>query len=238
MKPHKILSMRDLKIIAYVTMLIDHIGAVILINLMANYGSYSFPIDQNSLYELYNILRTIGRISFPLFSFSIVEGFIHTKDIKKYIIRLFIFALVSEIPFNLAISNSLTFPAAQNVIFTFLLGIIPLYIGKRVNNDYIGLGLIILGAFLGEYFHTDYGAYGVVLLGVFYYLRNFEYIKYLVWGGLIYSNTPYGLISLIFVALYNGKKGMGAGRWLYLFYPVHLLILYLIVVLINNIYIV
>lgn len=79
----KVLNSEAVKIIALVTMLIDHIGYIM-------YGH----IDTG----VYNVLRGIGRISFPLFAFLIAEGFFYTKDEKKYLLRIMSFAFISEIP--------------------------------------------------------------------------------------------------------------------------------------------
>ena len=65
-----------LKLIALVSMLLDHIGAVLI----------AAPIP-------YYMLRLIGRIAFPVFCFLLVEGFFHTKNLNKYAVRLFLFAL-------------------------------------------------------------------------------------------------------------------------------------------------
>ena len=76
------LTSNGLKIIAIVTMIIDHIG-------------YYFQPYINNV--IYIILRAIGRISMPLFAYMIVQGFFHTKDLKKYILRIFIFAVVTQL---------------------------------------------------------------------------------------------------------------------------------------------
>ena len=65
-----------LKIIAIITMLIDHIG-------------YVFFPDRIEL-------RIIGRISFPLFAYCIAVGFLYTSNIKKYILRLAAFSILSQ----------------------------------------------------------------------------------------------------------------------------------------------
>ena len=70
-----------LKIIALITMFIDHSGYVFA-------GNFSF-------------CNFIGRIAFPIFAFQISEGYKHTKNLKKYFLRLGIFALISQIPFSL-----------------------------------------------------------------------------------------------------------------------------------------
>lgn len=76
-----------LKVIALVTMTIDHIGLFLQM-------SYSSNMD---ILEISSVFRLIGRLSFPLFVFMIVEGVIHTKNIKKYFIRLGILALAISI---------------------------------------------------------------------------------------------------------------------------------------------
>ena len=54
-----------LKIIAMVSMFIDHLGT--------------------SYFHNTTIMNLIGRIAFPIFAFQISEGFIHTKNLKKYV---------------------------------------------------------------------------------------------------------------------------------------------------------
>ena len=82
---NKGLSGSTLKIIAMVTMLIDHIGAAVLARMIISGNA--------ELYDLYMVLRKIGRLAFPIFCFLLIEGFCHTKDVKKYTSRLCLFAL-------------------------------------------------------------------------------------------------------------------------------------------------
>ena len=76
------LSGSALKIIAIVTMLIDHIAATVIIRIL-KFGGYN-----DGLYQLYRVMRNIGRIAFPIFCFLLVEGFMHTRDREKYALRL------------------------------------------------------------------------------------------------------------------------------------------------------
>ena len=103
-----------LKIIALITMLIDHIGAFLIEPYLLNNGVFPFAFDISiipkefkTLYIIYIITRLIGRIAFPIYCFLIVEGFLHTSNLKKYAFNLLLFAFISEIPFNLANSNKL-----------------------------------------------------------------------------------------------------------------------------------
>ena len=67
-----------LKVIALLTMTIDHIGFVLE--------------GRNGLETLAATFRHIGRLALPLFCFMIVEGALHTRSFKKYALRLGIMA--------------------------------------------------------------------------------------------------------------------------------------------------
>ena len=128
MEKKKGISGSTLKMIAIVTMLIDHIGAAVLARLLMVNGLGE--LDQTNadaimqwlsangaLYWTYTIMRMIGRVAFPIFCFLLVEGFLHTHDVKKYAMRLGLFALLSEIPFDLAFSSKILEFNYQNVFF-------------------------------------------------------------------------------------------------------------------------
>ena len=66
-----------LKCIAAVLMAVDHVGAILLPEVL--------------------VLRCIGRLAFPIFAFFIAEGYAHTRDFWRYFRRLAVFAAVSEI---------------------------------------------------------------------------------------------------------------------------------------------
>ena len=100
----RVLPESVLKIIAVITMAIDHVGAAILFP----YVSYLFQTgapQAEEVYQLYWVIRDIGRIAFPIYCFLLTEGFFHTRSRVKYARNLFLFALLSEIPFDLALSQ-------------------------------------------------------------------------------------------------------------------------------------
>lgn len=110
-----------LKLIAIITMLIDHTAATILDRILIarsigglgnnnTQAAMDFMSDNAVIYGVYMIMRLIGRIAFPIFCFLLVEGFVHTHNKWKYALRLGLFALISEIPFDLAFKSKFLAP--------------------------------------------------------------------------------------------------------------------------------
>lgn len=127
-----VLSGSTLKWIAIVTMLIDHIGAVLFENgFIKAYnqqlsGAFSYSVTHAVWYaDIW--MRRIGRVAFPIFCFLLVEGFFHTSNRKKYALRLGIFALVSEVPFDLAFRSSILEFTYQNVMVTLFIGFLTIW---------------------------------------------------------------------------------------------------------------
>ena len=102
------LSGSTLKLIAIVTMLIDHVGAALVYRMMLAYidrGGAENTSVYGRMLIIYWVMRMIGRIAFPIFCFLMVEGFQKTHNKWKYAMRLGGFALLSEIPFDLAFNS-------------------------------------------------------------------------------------------------------------------------------------
>ena len=122
-----------LKMVAITTMLIDHLGAGLLLPLLSlpptsplstNDHGISFLFHRYLLtYEFYSLLRITGRSAFPIFCFLLVEGLLHTSSRGKYLLRLLLFSFLSEIPFNLALFGGLRNANHQNVFFTLTIGL-------------------------------------------------------------------------------------------------------------------
>ncbi len=68
-----------IKIIAFVTMAIDHVGIF-----MWQYATST----SDPLYIVGFVFRCIGRLAFPLFVLLLVEGLIHSKNVGRYLLRL------------------------------------------------------------------------------------------------------------------------------------------------------
>jgi hypothetical protein len=237
-KGFKGLSGNAIKIIAVVTMLIDHIGAFVLepgifrdqetiqMLFQTSAGMRWFWIDR--------VLRTIGRISFPIFCFLLVEGFIHTRNVKKYAGRLFLFALISEIPFDLGLAGTFVDLSFQNVYFTLFIGLITLMGLKHFKDNLLFQMLTIFaGCIAAVLLKTDYDMTGILMIVVLYMFRFNKKLQTALGGfmAVMESMANYGAAILAFIPiyLYNGERGKWNLKYLfYWFYPVHILILTLI----------
>lgn len=210
------LSQEGLKLIACVTMLLDHVGAVLFPHILW--------------------LRIIGRMAFPIYCFLLAEGAHYTKNPVNYALRLLICLLLAEIPFDL-VHGGLSF-AQQNVIFTLLLGFLAIQILKH------SAGLLRITALVpiiaAELLHTDYGAMGVFMILMFFITRGIEdkvllqSVGLLGLGFSVFKTSviqPFAILAMIPISLYSGKKTSHSKvlqLGFYLFYPVHLLMLWLI----------
>ena len=226
-KYYRVLSGSELKLIAVISMLIDHYAAVFLLNDPA----VLFTAFGHSL-TLYEFMRGVGRLAFPIFAFLIVEGYIHTHDRKQYGISLALFALLSEIPWDLLHTNRCFVISSQNVFFTLFLGYLAICMLERYRDrpHYQAawlIGLLVVSVFL----HADYGCSGYCFILFMYVMRERELIRAVIGCGFLSSRWKAGL-AYIPIALYNGQRGFIRGKvakyCFYLIYPVHILILYLL----------
>lgn len=228
------LSGSALKMIAILSMLIDHIACVFI---ESNLGNERFlnatSLTAQQWLDIDGILRDIGRIAFPLFCFAIVQGAIYTSDKKKYVLRLLIFSILSEIPFDLAFFDTPFFWGYQNVFFTMAIGLCAIYgVEHWKDNKWIPWLVAFIAAVAAELLHTDYGANGVILILVFYIFRLEEKAKVLLGSFFEIFVMGVGEAAAVFAFIpmhfYNGKRGFGMKYFFYIFYPAHLLLLWLI----------
>ena len=226
------LNKLTLQIIAMVTMLIDHIGMILLTDRL--------------------FLRVIGRLAFPIFAFFVAEGCEKTRDLPRYIRRMALFAVLTEIPFDFA-HGALWLPEKQNVLWTFLIAMLCIYVLKKIRSRQgatVGVVLSLLtvaaGFALGELLQAEYGGFGVLSVLVFWGCRDqtWRHSGELFGQGAIYFRTTaihllktgeavmpiqgLAVFALPLLWLYDGEQGphsKGIQYACYAFYPVHLLIL-------------
>ena len=213
---YQIFSSSALKIIAVITMFIDHFG----------YGLVYWSDERASYYQL---CRDIGRIAFPIYCFLLVEGFYYTKSRIRYACNLLIFGILSELPFNWFIGNQLWVPDYQNVFFTLLLGLLAIWAMEKLWGKWPLMCLPLAAAMGAAYLlHTDYDYKGVMLIAVLYLLRSYPLPLFFAGALCLYGEWK-AIFAWIPITLYNGKRGWMKGPVLkylfYIFYPAHLLLL-------------
>ena len=235
------MSRNALKIIACVSMLIDHIGYILLPEVA--------------------FLRYIGRLAMPIFAFFIGEGCLYTRDRKRYFTRIFSLGVVCQLFYvGEYIFTKSSNPFYLNILFTFSASVVlcSAFINsfgengkKKKGKESLMLGLIlaffVVLCSLNERgvipLEFDYG-FGGIVLPVFAAVTKQRKKKLAVFAaGLFlvvitknYSDpmwTVCALASIIPLCFYNGKAGeRNLQKAFYLFYPVHLGVLYLISVFI------
>ena len=220
----KVLSGSTLKCIALVTMIIDHIGVV----LVKNSGITLLQTPWGGVL-LYTVMRKVGRLAFPIYCFLLVEGFLHTHDRRKYGRNLLLFALISEIPWNLEHTGTIHY-ASQNVFFTLFLGYMGLccleYFREKPMEQITSLLFLML---IAMNLKADYGVVGYGFILLMYVFRERRILQ-AVLGTCFESGGWAAGLAFIPINLYNGKRGFIRGKVLkyafYAAYPLHILILY------------
>jgi len=221
-----------LKIIAMISMFIDH--------------AFKMGVIPDLL-----LFQVVGRLAFPIFAFLIAEGIYYTKNKSKYLMYMFIFAIISEVPFNLLVSNAVISLLDKNVLFTFSATISTIVVCNiidklKIKDDYYKIMLkifsMIFTLILVTFLNTDYSFLGYLLVLSFYYIKIKKFNKYIFLSialvvfcafNYLLENyiQSYCLLCVIPLFLYNGKRGKSnkiIKFAFYSFYPIHILILYLI----------
>ena len=230
------LSGTTLKLMACITMLIDHIGAScleagLLVPLIAS-GTFSTDPAAVSLLQMDRVLRYIGRLAFPIFCFLLVEGFLHTHDVKRYVERLFLFGLLSEVPFDMAFFRTPFHWGNQNVYWTLALGVLAMaglkhYEKPDGSASWKGL-LCAAGCTLAALLAcTDYNGIGVFIICALYLTRGDRKRQCIV-GALLFLFELTAPLAFVLVWFYNGQRGACSPlqkKAFYWFYPVHLSVL-------------
>ena len=224
------LSGSALKIIAVLSMVADHCAY--------------FLLEPDA--PLYNVLRCFGRIAFPVFAFLIAEGFAHTRNRTRYFLSLLGFAIISEVPWYLL--NGID--GTHNVMFTLFLGVAALAVFDRLceHGPLCCFSILIL-CFLAWWSGVDYDWRGILMIAIFYMLRHQTIQPWLSRHHVGFPSQAiiqilftfplmmhYGIVGAalasICIFLYDGTrgniKGAVAKYSFYAFYPIHLIILYLI----------
>lgn len=243
----RILSGNNVKMIAIVTMVVDHFSKIVLSWLSSEVWfplavSGEMPqgewqqIDEFIRFKLYGI----GTIAFPLFCFLLAEGFRYTSSRKRYCLLMAAFAVVSEIPFDLAFFSSDCIEAGtypffwmyQNVFFTLLLGLLAVWgieifqcqaeeKAVRIKNIVIQTSCVLAAASLADLIYSDYGSQGVLFIVGFYVAgknRLYQITIFLLLYIITTGNQPPIYTMMSCVAILFYNGKRGKWRHKYFFY--------------------
>ena len=229
------LNRNHLKLIACLSMLIDHIGYVF------------FPYEE--------AFRIVGRIAMPIFAFFIGEGCLHTRDRRKYLLRLLVLALICQ---SVYIAESIITGSNNglylNILFTFSFSIILCSTFLRLENEnsfknrvifiltvtaFWGMDYLFgrISSSVGINLQIDYGIEGIILpvFAVMSRDKNKKLILFTVGLAFVAErlyglNSPlflFAMMSAVLLYFYNGEGGRKNLKYFfYLFYPVHLAVIY------------
>ena len=227
------LSGTELKVIAILSMLIDHLADTFF----PGYGREWWLIG----------LHLIGRLAAPILWFMAAEGYRHTHNLKKYLLRLFVFAVVSHfaytfcfgispIPFRDSVLNQ------TSVIWPLFLAVVALYVcddEKRAFSLKAWQKTLLILLLCALAFPSDWSCFPVLctlhidanrgnlkkqVLGMLAYLSMYV----LVWClciDVVYGLLQFGVVLVWpLMHFYNGTRGkIPGGKWFfYFFYAGHL----------------
>jgi len=222
------LTGNQLKILAVIFMTIDHVGMML------------FPMQK--------VFRIIGRLAFPIFAYTFAEGCKYTKNRTRHFFILCLFAVLCQVIYSYIMHNTLH----QNILVTLALSAITIYsfdFAKKKGDliSYAVPALVLVGVFFICYilhaffsrasdFAIDYGFLGVMLPVLVYFGKDKDEKLFLLSIGLlILGASSYSIRQLLAIgavpilALYNGKRGeMNMKYFFYIFYPLHLALIYII----------
>lgn len=211
-----------LKLIALLTMTIDHLG-------------YLFFPDQEWM-------RAVGRLTMPVFGYAIARGFYYTSNKNKYLSRMGILAVVSQIPFMILFERFDTLQCGDSQFWVPLLNMI---VPWTLALFFLRFSFLYVLPFIGILFYVpmDYTSLVILLPIAVYYLwfKDRKPILALLASVGVLSAIAlildpiqwWSLLAVPFILLtekYDGKVKLN--KWFfYAFYPVHMALLYVIVVL-------
>ena len=200
-----------IKIIAMLTMLIDHIGML--------------------LFPDVTILRIIGRLAFPIFAYCIAEGCVYTRNHKKYMLRILICAVIFQV-IDFIVSPQPTLCVLWS--YAAAVGFVVIYKWAKQKwsiRNMMPVSYALLMSLLLLVFQVDYLFFGFLFI-VAAYLLHHSWTKWipltilLVLLGLCYQYQFWALMAIPILMLYNGKQDkLKLGRVLYYFYPLHYLMI-------------
>ena len=222
------LSTNQIKLIAAVSMLIDHVGYFLFPNVL--------------------VLRMIGRLAFPIFAFCVAEGCRYTRNRLRYWLQIAICAVVFQLVAVFTVGGFEAFSSLEkifsvpiNIFGTFSFGILLCYLfdytkSKKILGFLLFLVVLFAVYALSRYVEFDYGFVGMLVpLSVFAFTEKWS--RFLCFTLVLatlcavegWNIQYYCLLAVPILSFYGGHYGSKKYKyWFYVFYPTHLILIYFI----------
>ena len=213
-----------IQILALLTMTVDHFGLF----LMGDFMPY----------------RAIGRMAMPLFVLMLTEGFMHTRSRWRYFWRIVGLGVLAELPFWL-LHVVFGYPMIITLLFGFAIGFVLMALLEKSWWCLAIAPIAVLGA---QALNVEYGGSLIVMIGIFYVAKRCfpeqavarkmlqslglvaSCVFYYLSGGDLFQF--WSLLALLPIWAYDGSKGKRAPRvFSYLYYPAHLLVIFLLMLI-------
>ncbi len=231
------LNRTQIKYIAIAAMLLDHLAAFLL-----------SPEKYPGFIVLYIIMRIIGRVAAPVMFYFLTEGYRYTSSKFKYGLRLLCFGILSQIPYSLARYGDIS-SSDLNVMITLFMSFLMLIVADRMKEK--ALKFIVVFIFMILTSFSDWGVLGPFMVWLFFIYREERkkqlisyismYLAQIVMSVIIIMSGAIAwyesiwqigmVLPIIVIYFYNGEPGKKnfIYKWsFYLFYPLHFLVLWLI----------
>lgn len=183
-------------------------------------------------------LQALETCAAPIFALLLVEEGLNAANWKQDIIWILGLAVVTEIPYNLAVSGTALVPGSLNPVFTVALCRVLLlfyqhFSGKSWGNRLVKAAVTIAAILWAQLLSISYGTPMVVLTWVMWLMSrrlNFRGFVGAAAAALCAFFSPFFLASpmgCLPVHLYNGQPSTAPKAVRYLIYPAILLIMFL-----------
>lgn len=231
------LSRNQLKWLALFCMVLDH-------------AACAFLPETSVMYLVFRFV--FGRMAYPIFCVLFVEGFLYTRHPGRHIRDLLLFGVLSEPFFDMALYHSWWYPQHQNVMFSWSLGFVLLWLLEQAYRKYLAssasfaslyfAGVLVFGVLAGM-LHLDYDFVGIFCVAIAYLIKR-GYQLSSVWMAVgaagmdaLCSATPGVLLAILPFTVYDPEKQVVRGRhwkyWFYAAYPLHLAVFAVLVCVIS-----
>ena len=234
------LTGRHLKIYGCITMLFYTVSLSIFQNALLHVNSHesmtqlgdAMAGDPKQRLFAAGALATqlIGALAIPIFAFLLVEGFVHTSDFRRYLLSILLCGVVSELPYDFAVSGTWWTMSGQNLMFTYVICLCMLYglrlfVGKQgVVYRFMQIFVVAAALLWSIVLNTAFGTGSILLVAAYYLFYERKGLRVLIGCGvsLLYLSAP---LSGYAIWNYSGRRGKIKHKYVfYALYPLHLLL--------------